>query len=174
MVSQINPARTSPLNPAMTLPLNPAMTSPLNPAMKSAQVNPRPSLASAHPPPVVRNKVCPPPIDWKKLRSPEDVVEKYNSLLNKCKISTIAVRLAKEAYFGKEYMSYCTFRGIGSCPGLPEDDIKRMKTFLKSICVPRIVNSTVEFEAIYKTCVESIGQSCKSLRKQRLAGLPLE
>ena len=170
---QMNTVMSSQMNHAMISPLNYA-TSPLNPAMTSAQMNPRPSMASAGLPPVVGNKVSPPPIDRTKLTTPEDVVEKNSNLLNKCKISTIAVRLAKEAYFGKEYMSYCTFRGIGRFPGLPEGDIKRMKAFLKSICIPRIVGSTVDFEAIYKSCAESIGQSCKTLRKQQLAGLPLE
>ena len=71
-------------------------------------------------------------------------------------------------------MSYCTFRGVGSLPALPETKVDEMKAFLLKLALPHFVNSRVEFEDIWKWCVESIGQSCKSLCKLRLAGLNLQ
>ena len=49
-------------------------------------------------------------------------------------------------------------------------EVKKMKDFLHKLCVPRVVTTSVDFEKIYKSCMESVGQACKSLRKQRLAG----
>ena len=114
-----------------------------------------------------------PPIQHNELISPRDVVLKYPTLGSASKIPTLAVRLAKEAFFGKHVMSFCTFRGIGSCHALPEAEVADMKAFLYKLCVPKHVTSKVEFENLYKKCVESVGQSCKSLRKLRLSNQQL-
>ena len=87
---------------------------------------------------------------------------------------TLAVHLAKESYFGKLHMSYCTFKGIGNLPDLPEEETKKLKKLLHEICVPCMVTSTVDFEKIYKNCLEAVVQSCKALYKQHLAGEPLD
>ena len=73
----------------------------------------------------------------------------------------LAVHLAKEAFFGKEYMSYCTYKGVGKYPALADKEVLRLKSFLRQLSIPWIVTSSIEFEAVYKTCVESIGQACK-------------
>ena len=114
-----------------------------------------------------------PPIQYDDLIKPQEVVMKYPTLLSASKIPTLAVRLAKEAYFGKYVMSFCTFRGIGSCHALPETEVKQMKGFLYQLCVPKYVTSKIEFECLYKKCVESVGQSCSYLRKLRLSNQKL-
>lgn len=114
-------------------------------------------------------KITAPPINRQELITPQEVLEKYPKLAKKSKITTLAVRLAKEAYFGKEHMSYCTYKGVGSYPALPDSEVKQLKTFLRTLCIPQIVTSGVEFEEMYKDCVEAVGQACKELRKQRLA-----
>ena len=119
--------------------------------------------------PVIKKVIAAPPIDKKQLISPQKVVEKYPKLARKSKITTLAVRLAKEAYFGKLHMSFCTFKGIGSYPALPEAEVEKMKRYLNTLCVPNLVTSKVEFEEIYKGCVDAVGQACKELRKKRLA-----
>ena len=66
-------------------------------------------------------------------------------------------------------MSYCTYKGVGSLPALPDTEVNKLKAFLRTLCIPQIVTSNVEFEGIYRACVEAVGQACKELRKQRLA-----
>ena len=66
-------------------------------------------------------------------------------------------------------MSYCTYRGVGSFPALAGREVKELKAFLRTLCIPQIVTSSVEFEEMYKECVEAVGQACKDLRRQRLA-----
>ena len=58
------------------------------------------------------NKV-PPPIPYNELITSKAVLQKYPKLMKLSKISTLAVRLAKEAYFGVKVMAGCTVRGIG-------------------------------------------------------------
>ena len=114
-------------------------------------------------------KITAPPINQQELITPQDVLEKYPKLAKKSKITTLAVRLAKEAFFGREHMSYCTYKGVGSLPALPDTEVNKLKAFLHTLCIPQIVTSNVEFEGIYRACVEAVGQACKELRKQRLA-----
>jgi len=49
------------------------------------------------------------------------------------KISTLAVKLAKEAYFGKALMRNCTVRGTREQPGLPAEKLTELKQFLISL-----------------------------------------
>jgi len=65
-------------------------------------------------------------------------------------------------------MSFCTFKGIGSYPALPEAEVKKLKSYLNTLCVPNLVTSKVEFEEIFKGCIDAIGQVCKELRKKQL------
>lgn len=114
-----------------------------------------------------------PPINRKSLISPQAVVEKYPKLLTQSKVPALSIRLAQEAFFGKELMSFCTFKGVGSCHALPETEVKDLREFLLKLTLPGIVSSRSDFEILWKRCIESIGQSCKSLRKLRLANLEL-
>ena len=107
-----------------------------------------------------------PQINKESLLKPEDVVEKYSQFLTFFKIPMLAVRLAKESYFGKSIMARCTVRGAGKFHALPEKELKDMKFFLMKICVPRYTSSQIEFEILWKNCSEAIGQACKSMRRQ--------
>ena len=82
-----------------------------------------------------------PPIDRSSLISPQAVVDKYPKMLKESKIPTLSIRLAQEAFFGKEVMSYCTFRGIGSYHALPEAEVMKLKEFLRKLTFPGIVSS---------------------------------
>ena len=105
-----------------------------------------------------------PPINKSILQQPETVVEKYPKLLNTMKIPTLSVRLAKESFFGKEIMKLCTVRGTGILHPLPVAELSQLKKFLMDICLPRFTPTKLEFENLWKSCIESIGQACKSLR----------
>ena len=115
-----------------------------------------------------------PPINHDKLFSPQTVADKYPKLLVRSKIPTLAVKLAKEAFFGPEIMSYCTFKGVGSYHALSQAEVKEMKQFLFKLTFPSIVSSRIDFEDVWAKCVESVGQKCKMLRHRRLENLELK
>ena len=108
-----------------------------------------------------------PQINKFKLSSPEDVVKMHPKLVKLSKIPTLSVKLAKEAYFGKDIMAVCTVRGLGNYHALPETELKELKMYLRRLCIPRLVTNHVEFEQTWKVCTESIGQACKALRTQK-------
>ena len=112
-----------------------------------------------------------PPINHASLITPQAVIDKYPKLLKESKLPMLSIRLAQEAFFGKEVMSFCTFKGVGSYHALPETETKKLKEFLKMLALPGIVSTAVDFEMLWKKCIESIGQSCKGLR---LANLELK
>ena len=101
-----------------------------------------------------------PPIDHDALITPAKVLHKYPQLISPAKISTFAVRLCKEAYFGKYVMSFCTFSGSGSLTGLPEAQFMAMKAFLFKVCVPAL-GSKIEFEGFYKNVPHLWGKPAK-------------
>ena len=103
-------------------------------------------------------------IDYTQLCSPEDVVNRNQSLLMKSKLRTLAKKLAREAYFGPDILEKCTVKGIGRHHALPKKQLHDLKMYLKSLSVPRIVSTAIEFEVEWKNCLESVGQACKSLR----------
>jgi len=66
------------------------------------------------------------------------------------------MKLAKEAYFGKDIMMKYTVRGTGSYHALPIKELSNLKEFLMKIVVPCYISSRIEFENLWKTCVESL------------------
>jgi len=106
-----------------------------------------------------------PPINTSVLIQPEQVIEKYPKMMKISKIPTLAIKLAKEAYFGKQIMSKCTVRGTRALHALPETELQQMKKFIKELCYPHLVVSIIEFENVWKACVEAVGQACKFLHK---------
>ena len=95
--------------------------------------------------------------------SPYTVTAKYPQLTTLSKISTLAVKLARECYFGKDLMKSCTVRGTREHDGLPADKLEDMKSFLQYL-FPKC--SQPEFERAWKNCVDAIGQCCNALRKK--------
>ena len=106
-----------------------------------------------------------PEFDASKLVEPEVVIEKYPKLMTVSKIPTLAVRLSKEAYFGKDIMALCTVRGTGAYHALPKEELSKLKMFLFHQCHPRLIGTHLDFENTWKASIEAIGQACKSLRK---------
>ena len=56
----------------------------------------------------------------------EDVIARYLSLIG-CKPPTLAVKLAKEAFFGENIMKQCTPLGERELPGLPTVELGTLK-----------------------------------------------
>ena len=79
------------------------------------------------------------------------------------RILKLAVKLAKESYFGKRLMRECTGKGTREQLALPADKLELLKEFLRSLFSKM---PSHEFEGIWRQCIDSIGQACKSLRKK--------
>ena len=99
-------------------------------------------------------------INKERLSSIEDVIQKYPKLKQESKAGTLACKLAKEAIFGADVMKQCTPIGNRELPGLPEKELKMLK---KAIYMrfPQYWGNKVEFEPVWKKCLESVQQCCK-------------
>lgn len=109
-----------------------------------------------------------PPINKKKLVDPKVVLDQNEKLQKLSKIPTLAIKLAREAFFGKEIMARCTVRGTGTYHALPQDTLEEMRQFIFRLSFPRHLTSRIEFEDVWRKCVESVGQACKALRNNKV------
>ena len=62
-------------------------------------------------------------IDKSSLMPPEDVVRKYPKLKGESKAGKLAVKLAKEAFFGDKILIQCTVSGCRDLPALPMQEL---------------------------------------------------
>ena len=69
------------------------------------------------------------------------------------------MKLAKDAFFGEEVMARCTVAGERELPGLPTDELQRLKHTIFML-FPEFWNSPQEFEPQWKVCTDAIGQAC--------------
>ena len=102
-------------------------------------------------------------INKKKLVPPETVIENNRNLMCPSKVSTLALKLAKESFFGEDIMARCTFAGSRDCPALPTAEKNELKALVQSF-FPQYWRTPQEFEPIWSGCINSIGQGCKRLR----------
>ena len=107
-------------------------------------------------------------IDTSKLIPVNTVLSTYPKLQCESKIGTLAVKLATLSIFGESVMLQCTVAGTREYPALPTAELNELKEVIFRLC-PRYWKSPPEFEAIWKTCMESIGQACKRLRSKKKA-----
>ena len=64
------------------------------------------------------------------LMTVEEASWKYKSMLVEHKFSAVAVKLAREVYFGDEVLKKCTPRGHGDLPALPHQMLNTLKSTL--------------------------------------------
>ena len=95
------------------------------------------------------------------LQPPSVVVEKYKKLKARFKITTLAVKLARESFFGNDLLRQCTVMGTREFSALPQDKLLEMKQFVEGI-VPTA--SPPVFEDIWQKCVTQMNQACNGLR----------
>ena len=93
------------------------------------------------------------------------VLSKYPKLRCESKVATLAVKLAREAFFGDDILQRCTVSGERAYPGLPVDKVNELKTTIFQQ-FPQYWNTKHTFEPRWKSCVESVGQACKRLRSK--------
>ena len=103
-------------------------------------------------------------IDRTKLVPAKVVIDRNPKLLCESKASTLALKLARESFFGEAVMLKCTVAGDRELPGLPEHEVQLLKNQILTL-FPGYWNSPVEFEPLWTKCTESIVQGCKRLRR---------
>ena len=122
--------------------------------------------------PVIFNnnsKRCPPlsldTVDYSSLLPPEMVKQKYPKLRGPNRAGELAVKLAVEAFFGPDVLSRCTVAGCRNLPGLPVQQLQKLKQFIFRQ-IPQFWDNPGDFDhQVWNTCVTSINQKCKGLRK---------
>ena len=98
-----------------------------------------------------------------KLSNPAFILSKYPKLCCESKIPTLATKLAREAFFGDNVLACCTVMGCREFSALPIHELTELKQTIFSQ-LPQYWSNPIEFEPIWVTCTESIGQACKRLR----------
>ena len=102
-------------------------------------------------------------IEKEKLRDPSAVVAKHPKFRCESQIATLAVKLAKDAYFGVKILSKCTVMGERELPGLPRAELSELKKLL-FLQFPNFWHSKQQFEPNWKLCIDAVGQLCKCER----------
>ena len=99
-----------------------------------------------------------------ELKTAQEVLQKYPDLQVESKIGVLAVRLARQAFFGDNLMKRCTPRGWRNMPALPQAELNMLKvTLFKQF--PRFWSCPEEFGRKWAVAQEAIAQACKRLRQ---------
>ena len=81
------------------------------------------------------------------LLQPTTVFQKYPNLLCKSKLETLAVKLAREAFFGDQVLMKCTVAGKRDYPALPPEELRQLKHALY-MRFPQYWQTPQEFEVL--------------------------
>ena len=117
--------------------------------------------------------ICPKPnatsfpsseINKEGLQTTDTFFRCHRNLKGESKAGILAVRLAREVYFGTQVMSRCTVSGLHELPGLPIEELSELKhtVFLQ---FPQFWQKAVEFEPLWSKCCDAINLSCKKLKQ---------
>lgn len=102
------------------------------------------------------------------LLPPDEVLKKYPKLVSSTSnIGRLAVRLAVEAYFGKELLKQCTVYGFNNRAALPKHQVLALKTKLLNI-FPQYLSSPVDFEPLWNKCVAAINHCAAGFRAKKV------
>lgn len=104
------------------------------------------------------------------LLPPEQVIDKNLHLKKEAKASTLAVRLARDAFFGVDIIKQCTVSGYRGLPALPLKEMNELKQTMFEL-FPQYWRTPVEFEALWSKCMEAIGQAAKGDRLKKPANV---
>lgn len=104
-------------------------------------------------------------VNFTRLLPPDVVKQKYPELRGPQRAGELAVKLAVEAYFGPDVLARCTVAGCRSLPGLPVEQLQKLKQFIFRQ-TPQFWDTPCDFDReVWSTCTVSINQKCKTLRK---------
>lgn len=98
------------------------------------------------------------------------VLERYSKMKTESKIGTLAVKLARQSFFGDDIMKCCTVQGIREFPALPSVELGQLKQTLFQL-FPQYWKNPAEFESVWSTCIDCVGQACKRLRSKVAIGV---
>ena len=104
-----------------------------------------------------------------ELKSPEEIFSKYSNLKTDSKMGALAVKLAREAYFGDAVLIQCTPRGWQDIPALPHTELNQLKAKLFE-AFPAFWSSPECFEKRWVIAQDAISQCCKRLRRMNPGG----
>lgn len=159
--------------PPVTTPSVAALVDPLPPVPEmSNQVQAdalSPSVTTSLPRPIATVnakyiEVSSEEICRQELKTAQEVLQKYPDLHIESKIGVLAVKLARQAFFGDNLLKRCTPRGWQNMPALPQAELNMLKvTLFKQF--PRFWSCPEEFEKKWAVAQEAIAQACKRLRQ---------
>ena len=119
-------------------------------------------MSPAIPPPFETPPIPPPFETPPKLTSVEQVLKDYPGTDTEG-LKRLALALARDAIFGREEMSKSSLSGRKGTKILSHHKLQYIKTLVHS----RVPNkSTIDFEATWKLCRESLTKSCQTLRNK--------
>ena len=110
-----------------------------------------------------KNHLCSSMIDTSKLHNITQTVASYHKLHVESKAPTLAVKLARECYFGESVMKLCTPMGFRDEPGLPLNELWELKKTVFNI-FPKFWACPVEFEPLWTSCIDALGHACRRLK----------
>ena len=105
-------------------------------------------------------------INKEKLIPVQDVIAKYYKIKGESKAGALACKIAREAIFGKAVMKRCTPLGNRELPGLPSEELFQLKKHVLHQ-FPQYWRNPVEFEGLWKKCLEAVQQACKRMRQEK-------
>ena len=97
------------------------------------------------------------------LFKPDTTLRKYPSLRGRSKAGALAVKLAREAFFGEEVLAQCTVSGLRQLPALPLAELNQLKQTMFAQ-FPEFWSNPIEFESVWAACSDAINQACKHVR----------
>ena len=103
-------------------------------------------------------------INKSKLQPVARIIKNNSDLVGKDgRVTTLALILARECFFGEDVMIQCTPQGGADKPGLPYAELMQLKEEIRKT-FPQYWNAPQEIEWLWTRCLASIGQACKRLR----------
>ena len=172
-VAPVTPQATSSVTPQATSSATPQTASSVAPATPTSSKSPLSpkdlNLPSHHrrPLPIPNkhdNALSSSAIkDWKGRMTISEVIESNHKLTTVSRVSTLAVRIARDAVFGKQVMKLCTAQGGRELPGLPREELYEIKKAIFDL-LPCFWKNVEEFEGVWAGCIKAIGQNCKHQR----------
>ena len=97
------------------------------------------------------------------LFKPDTTLRKYPSLRVKSKAGALAVKLAREAFFGEDVLAQCTVSGLRQLPALPLAELNQLKQTMFAQ-FPEFWSNPIEFESVWAACSDAVNQACKHAR----------
>ena len=85
------------------------------------------------------------------LSAADDVIACYTNLKGS-KLPTLAMKLAKEAFFGEKIMKQCTPLGGRELPSIPTAELSKLKEVLYSHA-PQYWTNIAEYESAWTDCI---------------------